>query len=204
MTSKASSLLLSHAASCGSAPVQLGDFALAQRAAKGDVAAREVVVRAVLHKVRKVANALAHTPEDADDAAQDALLEVLRSLKSYRGDAPLHAWAARLAIRHTLRLVRKERRRKSVLFVVEAPEVEVAEPADADLVLQYLRDHLRRLPERQRTTLVLRFAVGYTLEEVAEMTSASVSTVRGRIRLGLAALRRRIRRDEFIADWRRS
>lgn len=203
MTSKVSSWPLSHAAPCGSRHVLLDDLAMARRAAEGDEAAREVVVRAVLHRVRKVANALARSPEDADDAVQEALLQVLGSLGSYRGDAPLSAWAGRLAIRHTLRLVRKERRRKQLLQVVETPEAEVAEP-DEDLILQYLRDHLRGLPERQRTALILRFALGYTLEEVAEMTATTVSTVRGRIRLGLATLRRRIRRDEFLANWRRS
>ena len=45
---------------------------------------------------------------------------------------------------------------------------------------------------------MLHHALGYSLDEVAEMTSVSRNTVKGRLRLGTAALRKLVRREQKI------
>lgn len=61
-----------------------------------------------------------------------------------------------------------------------------------------LQAYLRELPEAQRSALVLHHAHGYSLDEVAELTEVSPNTVKGRLRLGLATLRKLVRREQKI------
>ena len=175
------------------------DVALCRRAATGDARAQGMVARRVLARVRNIARSLATRAADADDAAQYALLEVLRSCKNFAGRASLEAWAARIATRATLRHLARERRHQTA----GAPEalsagVEPPHSPLAETLPRSLREYLRELPEPQRTALVLHHALGHTLEEIAELTDVSRNTVKGRLRLGMAALRKRVRREQRL------
>jgi RNA polymerase sigma-70 factor (ECF subfamily) len=57
---------------------------------------------------------------------------------------------------------------------------------------------LAELPEAQRTALVLRHVMGYSVSEIAEMTEASPNTVKDRLLRGSREMRRSIRRDLAI------
>jgi RNA polymerase sigma-70 factor (ECF subfamily) len=65
---------------------------------------------------------------------------------------------------------------------------EVAERLDATTV----REAFAGLPEAQRETLRLAYYEGLTQEEIAERTGTPLGTVKGRTRLGLLGLRRRL------------
>lgn len=173
------------------------ELASVQRAASGDAEAQTWLVHQVLGAVRRVTRSLAHSASDADDAAQNALIEVLRSARTYRGLAPLHAWAGRIATRVALRHLAQERqhRRRVVPTDVAPPLGTERFEALTDELPQALRSYLDRLPLDQRTALVLRHALGYSLDEIAELTWVSRNTVKGRLRLGAATLRKLIRRD---------
>lgn len=169
-----------------------------RRAATGDTRAQAWLARRVVGRVRRVARALARNAADADDAAQLSLIEVLRSAHTYRGEAGLDAWAGRIAARTTLRHLARERRVADPV-VAEAPAL----PAPAaeglhEALPRDLRCYLDQLPEVQRSAIVLHHALGHSLDEVAEMAEVSPNTIKGRLRLGLAALRKLVRRDQAI------
>ena len=176
------------------------DVALARRASSGDRSAQALVARRVLPRVRKIARSLAGSTAEADDAAQAALLEVLRSCHTYRGDATLERWAARIATRASLRHLQRERKRSTAgeEVVEDAADLRGAGPRLAEDLPRGLQAYLRELPEAQRSALVLHHALGYSLDEVAELTDVSSNTVKGRLRLGLAALRKLVRREQRI------
>jgi DNA-directed RNA polymerase specialized sigma24 family protein len=58
-----------------------------------------------------------------------------------------------------------------------------------------LSTYLGELGEAQRTALVLRVGLEYTLPEIAEITGSPVATVKSRIIKALSELRRAVRRD---------
>lgn len=176
------------------------DVALARKAASGDRSAQAIIARRMLARVRKIARSLATSTADADDAAQAALLEVLRSCHGYRGDASLERWAARIATRAALRHLQRERKRSTAAeeVVEEAADLRGAGPRLAEDLPRALQTYLGELPESQRSALVLHHALGYSLDEVAELTEVSPNTVKGRLRLGLAALRKLVRREQRI------
>lgn len=184
----------------GAAEVPSIELALARKAAEGDRAAQATIARRVLPRVRKVARSLASTTADADDAAQHALLEVLRSCHTYRGDASLERWAARIATRAALRHLKRERKRSTAADegIQDAADLRPRGSGLAEDLPRGLQAYLRELPEAQRSALVLHHAMGYSLDEVAQLTEVSPNTVKGRLRLGLAALRKLVRREQRI------
>ncbi len=170
-----------------------------RRAATGDTKANSWLARRVVTRVRRVARALARNAADADDAAQLSLMEVLRSAHTYRGEASLDAWAGRIAARTTLRHLARERRKVEPV-ATQTPTLATPE-APAGLAESLPRDvqsYLDALPPPQRNAIVLHHALGYSLDEVAQMEGVSPNTVKGRLRLGMATLRKHVRRDQQL------
>lgn len=180
------------------APVSL-ELETVRRAVEGDPRAQSWLCHRVLPRVRKVTRALVRHTADADDAAQLSLMEIMRSVRTFRGDSSLDAWAGRIAARTALRYVKKERR-KAERVVPEAPTLAAA-PAQSALAEALPRDvryYLDQLPEAQRTAIVLHHALGHSLDEIAQMADVSPNTIKGRLRLGTASLRKLVRRDQKI------
>ncbi|MEX1368957.1 MAG: RNA polymerase sigma factor [Nannocystaceae bacterium] len=179
-------------------PVSL-ELETVRRAAEGDAQAQAWLARRVVGRVRRVARALSRNAADADDAAQLSLMEVLRSAHSYRGEASLDAWVGRIAARTTVRHLARERRKADP---VVAQPLALAAPIAPDGLRETLprdlRDYLDQLPQPQRQAIVLHHALGCSLDEVAEMAQVSRNTIKGRLRLGLATLRKLVRRDRQI------
>jgi RNA polymerase sigma factor (sigma-70 family) len=121
----------------------------------------------------------------AEDAAQDALLELDRSLPSLREPAAARAFAARIATRVAIRAARRERR--FALLGLRASAAERLAPVQpADLV--ELKEAFDRLPPRQRATAVLRLYVGLTEQETADALDCSLGTVKSQLHDARAAL----------------
>jgi RNA polymerase sigma-70 factor (ECF subfamily) len=138
---------------------------------------------------------------DADDATQIALCEILKAASGFRGDGALEGWADRIAVRTILRIAR-ERRVRSLRFDAVEPDA-LADPSGAtrslrDELPRELRAYLDELPETRRTTLVLRHALGYSVQEVAELTGVSPNTVKDRLLAAREQVRRLIRRDAVV------
>lgn len=75
---------------------------LATRAAEGDPAALERVLASVSDSIYRLALRMLWHPEDAQDAAQEALIKIMTRIGSYRGEAAFATWAYRVAANHIL------------------------------------------------------------------------------------------------------
>jgi len=64
-----------------------------------------------------------------------------------------------------------------------------------------VRDALTHLPAAQRAALALAYAGGYSHAEIARAQGVPLGTVKGRVRLGLRALRRQLAGPEGAALW---
>ncbi|WP_394845322.1 RNA polymerase sigma factor [Pendulispora brunnea] len=170
-----------------------------RRAAAGDRDAQAWMVSMLLPGVRRVARALLRSAADADDAAQLAMLAILRSAGTYRGEAQLEAWARRITARTVFKYLRARRQHEGRVLGDDVLEWAAATaPASSSEASGHdVRAYLDALPEPQREAITLHHALGYTVEEIAEITEVSPNTVKSRIRVGMASLRQRIvRRNE--------
>lgn len=175
------------------------DRALMQRVAEGDSQAQRLLALRLAPRVQRIAQRLLAGHADADDAAQNALIEILKAACSYAERARVERWADRIAVRAILRFARQQRRPWSVRSALGADEVpapaasEVSEDAP-----RALGAYLAQLPSQRREVLVLKHALDYTTEEIAELIDAPVGTVKDRLVAARKQLRKLILRDAVV------
>ncbi|MEM6990419.1 MAG: RNA polymerase sigma factor [Myxococcota bacterium] len=175
---------------------------LADRAQRGDGDAQSQLVHRLLPHLRQVAHALLGRTADADDAVQIALMRVLEGLPTWRADAALHHWARRVAATTCLRM-REQNNRRSRRISGDADVEAVVAPApacapDGRDVGRSARDYLDQLPAVQRQVVLLRHALGYSVDEIAEITEVPEGTVKSRLLYGRRTLRKLARRDQNL------
>lgn len=143
--------------------------------------------------------------EDARDVCQETFLRAFRALPKFRREAKFSSWLYRI----TLNLCRDWARRQRRTPVVQAPEdmdliemAAAAEPSESieDLVSRKDLAHrveelMARLPEEQRTAIVLKEYHGLTFQEIADLQGCPLSTVKTRLYQGLSVLRRELARS---------
>ncbi len=182
--------------------MRTGDVQLMAQVAQQEPKAQEVLVHRLVRRVRRAAGALLENSADADDASQLALLEVLGSARTYRGEASIEAWADRIAVRTTLRFARSRARRQAQLAI--APDPDALAPRDdagaplAEGLARPVQDYLRHLPENRRVAIVLRHVLGYSVDEVARLTGVSRNTVKDRLVHARREFRKLVRRDSLV------
>jgi RNA polymerase sigma-70 factor (ECF subfamily) len=179
-----------------SEPEEYDKVRLVSLAADGNLAAQEHLVALVRRRVRTIALAVLGHPEDAEDATQNALLEILRSAASYRGGS-LTGWADRIAVRTAARQARKRRVRAArEISTGEEPLASTSSgPFAEHAIPRPLLEYLGELPETRRTVLVLRHVLEYSIAEIAEITECSPNTVKDRLLAARAQIRKAVRRD---------
>lgn len=186
------------------APSAEGDRALAVAAARGEPRARSALVERLLDRVRRTTSYLTLTADEADDLAQIALMEVLGSAGTFRGECKLETWADGITIRVAAQHLRKRTRREGLLarfgLAPEAPPA-VEETVDLGQIRGRIAYHLSKLTPERRTAFVLRHALGHSVAEVAELTGVPVNTVRDRLRVARGQLRKRALADPVLRDW---
>ena len=159
-------------------------------AARGDRAAAQALCRELMPRVRNLVRYLIRGDAHVDDAAQEALIAILRGLPTYRGDGRFESWCDRIVARTTFAWLRRLRARpeEQARELIDEPAPD-APRGDTYVLRRQVVAHLDHLPLEQRQALVLHFSAGMTVPEIAELTGAPQETVRSRIRLGKAALR---------------
>ena len=118
---------------------------------------------------------------DALDAADEAVYQALRALKTLRSPEYFETWLTAIL----LNTCKKELRRRKRFSPEELPETDGPDAYDA----LPLKEAIRRLPEDLRAVVILRFFTGYTQAETARALEIPQGTVATRQRRALELLR---------------
>jgi len=161
------------------------------RAASGDRAAAEELVRELLPRVRNLVRYVVRGDADVDDMSQLAMLAILRGLGTFRGEGSLRAWADRITVREALTFVKSRRKRDADRrdLALGAEPVSHEDAPDAYLDRRHAVEALDTLPDEQRDIIVLHHVVGLSMPEAAQELGVPFETARSRMRLGMAKLR---------------
>jgi RNA polymerase sigma factor (sigma-70 family) len=127
--------------------------------------------------------------EQGEDAAQEALVAVLRDLPALREPRALFGWARRIAAREAVRHVRAARHAQAARAGAGAIDG-VPAPGDPALARD-VRRVLAELGPEQRAILVLRDLEGLSEREAAAQLAVEPGTVKSRLSRARAAFRRR-------------
>jgi RNA polymerase sigma-70 factor, ECF subfamily len=147
--------------------------------------------------------------QDMPDLIQNALIEVLRSLKHYRGDALLRTWIDRVCANVGYQHLRRKKGPLVVpLELVSEPSNRTDAPrggVDAELegrrLVEKLSGLLDGISPKKRTALLLHAVLGYSVKEVAAMTQTRVATTKSRILYARRELLKSARRDPGLGEW---
>lgn len=158
------------------------DAILAGRAADGDTAAFEVLVRRHGPFLRAFAIRLTGSAADADDAVQDALIAVWKQLGTLQDPSKVRSWMTSILSRKATDLLR--RRRLNEELDDDSPSAASDIPdarAVASSRLEALSGVLAALPEGQRQCWVLKEMGGLSYDEIAQRLDLTVGIVRGKL-----------------------
>jgi RNA polymerase sigma-70 factor (ECF subfamily) len=152
---------------------------LASRASGGDAAALNELLAELRPLVVRTARLVVGSGSwAAEDAAQEALLDLSRGISRLRDPAAVRTWAVRVAIRRALKVARRER----LLRVRNGSGVEGLEertPGEGREVA--LKQAFDSLPPRLRATAVLRLHAGLSEDETADALGCSVGAVKSNL-----------------------
>jgi RNA polymerase sigma-70 factor (ECF subfamily) len=160
------------------------DLALARRAAARDEAAWRTIYERTRRRLFALLVYQVGDREEALELLQEVYLHAFQGLARYRGEGPLEAWFAIMAIRRARDWKRKvvRRRRHGPDDEEIARDLDAAGPKGPDPSAHPLRRVLDRalsvLPERQRAAFLLREVEDLSFREVAEALGVNEATAR--------------------------
>ncbi len=157
----------------------------------GDAGATAALVTGSHPHVRRFAHSLCASPEDAEDAAQEALIVLYRKIGMLRASGALASWMFRVVRNECLRRVRAAARRGS------GPAPDPGLPSAEQQVLerleaQWVADAILALPADQRRVLVLRDLQGLSGRRTAEALGLSTAAMKSRLHRARGALRQQL------------
>lgn len=128
----------------------------------------------------------------AEELAQDVFVQLHKNLAGLESQAHITFWLRKVTAH---RCIDHKRRRKPVqVSLEEAPEPSVsARPSDPFLERR-LRQFVASLPEKPRLIVILRYQEDLPPEDIAELLSMPVSSVKSHLHRSLAMLREKVTR----------
>ena len=145
-----------------------------------------------------------NSADEARDVCQEAFIQAWTRLSKFRGDAKFYSWLFRIAMNAAITRKRRERRAPTSLDAYESasgqeatdPRSDVAPSAPLESRENQLlvQKALAELAEEFREVLVLKEIEGLKYDEIADVLSLPIGTVRSRIHRGRMELRNRLER----------
>lgn len=135
------------------------------------------MVSAEQEPLRRFLLSLCGDPAEADDIAQDALVNAYVASGSFRGESRFGTWLFRIAYNI---FIDRQRRRKLPTGPLEEGAWTLADGVTADATFRHEALHraIRRLPEKERAALLLFYMEDRPIKEVAEILGIPASSVR--------------------------
>ena len=130
---------------------------------------------------------------DGEDIVQEALAKVYYQLPQLGHVEHLRAWLFRVAHNKALDHLRRYDVRFGEPLEGELPVRVEESPLDAAELAQWGFSYFTRLTALQRSCVILKDVLGYSLEEISEMLDTSVPSIKGALHRGRAGLRQQAR-----------
>jgi RNA polymerase sigma-70 factor, ECF subfamily len=168
---------------------------------KGDAQAYGSLVRKYQDRLCSSLRHVCSSPADAQDVAQEAFLRAYLKLSTYTGASAFYTWLHRIAMniaisehrRRQARTATEHTRTLELELLRDAPE----RPEDRMLReerIAHVQKALDNLSPEHRAILVLREIGDYDYDQIAEMLTIPIGTVRSRLHRARLELRNELQR----------
>jgi RNA polymerase sigma-70 factor, ECF subfamily len=153
--------------------------------------------------VRTIHRLLGASDSDFDDMLQLAMIELLHSLDRYRGECSLDTWASTIAANVVCKHIRRRGLERTIfargLGPEDVPQIAHQRPVLRGMV-ERVTQHLAQMVHERAWTFLLHDVHGYSLDEVAGITGATVAAAQSRLVRGRRELHERIASDPELAS----
>ena len=166
--------------------VEQDDLLLVAASKNGDQEAFAQLVQRYQRLVFNLVYRMLQQYEEATEITQETFLAAWQGLPSFRGDARFPTWLYRIAYNCSLKQLEQRKRDRALQVALEAEkalenaddeqrENAELEARDREILVQ---EHLSHLPAKYRIVLILRHLQDMTYEEMAEILTMPIGTIK--------------------------
>jgi RNA polymerase sigma-70 factor (ECF subfamily) len=187
--------------------IEQDEAALVEASRQGNQDAFARLVQLHQRRVFNLVYRMLQDYEEANEVTQDTFLAAWQGLPSFRGDARFSTWLYRIAYNCCLKQLELQKRNRAMQVAMQREQALLQESfdayAEAELEAQdcqvLIRSQLSTLPAKYRIVLVLRHLQEMTYEEIAEILTMPVGTIKTRLFRARNMLKERL--ESFERDW---
>ena len=169
-----------------SSATEQDDTLLVAASKRGDHDAFAQLVQRYQRRVFNLVFRMLQQYEEANEITQETFLAAWQGLPSFRGDARFPTWLYRIAYNCSLKQLEQRKRDKALQTAMQAEQVLECANEDnrTDAELEALdrqalvQEHLSQLPAKYRIVLILRHLQEMTYEEMAEILTIPIGTIK--------------------------
>src|SRR6266705_5915851 len=175
---------------------------------KGDQDSFAKLVQQHQRRVFNLAFRMLQQYEEANEVTQETFLAAWQGLPSFRGDAQFSTWLYRSAYNCALKQLEQRKRDKALQVAVQAEQItaNIGQEQRVDAALEahahqaIVQEQLSQLPAKYRIVLILRHLQEMTYEEMAEILTMPIGTIKTHLFRALNLLKDRL--EAFDHEWR--
>jgi RNA polymerase sigma-70 factor (ECF subfamily) len=174
---------------------RLSDPILVKRARDGDPQALDALCRRHAPKVEALARRVLRNPDDAADAAQEALAKLCVRIRQFRGESQFSTWLHRLVLNTCSDAATRRAARSTEPLDADLRPARDGDPARAAALGELRRELCSSLGEiapDQARVVVLKDALGFSFEEISAASGMPVGTAKCYAHRGRSRLRDRL------------
>ena len=179
------------------------DQLLVERVQAGERQAFDLLVSKYQRRLMRLVSRIVHDSAEAEDVVQESFIKAFRALRFFRGDSAFYTWLYRIGINTAKNYLVTQRRRAPTSTDTDAEGAEAYDEGEAlrDIntpesmlaskqIAETVNAAMEALPADLRTAIILREIEGLSYEEISDIMTCPIGTVRSRI----------FRAREVIAD----
>jgi RNA polymerase sigma factor (sigma-70 family) len=172
--------------------IALPDSMLVERILSGEKHLFEIIVKKYNKRLYRVAMAILHDDDEAEDMMQASYLKAYENLHRFEGRSNFSTWLTRIAINECLMRLKKRKRNVEFDDTISERQIERKHPMSAVMnneLKQILEKAIGELPEKYRVVFMLREIDGLNVEETTECLEITEANVKVRLNRAKEMLR---------------
>ena len=179
------------------------DSQLVAASKQGDQDAFALLVQRHQRRVFNLVYRMLQQYEEANEVTQEAFLAAWQGLPSFRGEARFSTWLYRIAYNCSLKQLEQRKRDNALQLAMQELASKDEERTEATLEArarwESIREQLVTLPAKYRVVLILRHLQDMTYEEMAEMLTMPIGTIKTHLFRARNLLKERL--EAFDREW---
>ena len=159
----------------------------------------EALMNGYYSHIYRLSCSILSDPAEADDAAQETFIHAIRNLRHYQPGTNLKSWLSTIAVNICRDILRKRRAQQvllsglqTIIRLLKTSERTIEDTITHKHNCDNLWAAVRALDDKHRLPILLRFAHGLSVREIAQSMGLNEGTVHSRLHYAICKLKQRL------------